>query len=374
MRNRLAAVVAIVAIATTAYAQSSPGSSGYLLPPKAIVDMLDAPPPPTAEVSPARDVIALLERASMPTIAELSQPFYRLAGVRINPRTNAPHRGQRYRNLTLKVIADGSERKVTLPQSPVVEWIGFSADGKRFAFTNLRENGVELWIGETATGQAKSVTPAQLNSVFGSPCSFVAEGNSLLCAFINTNRGAAPQAPSAPTGPNIQESRGVVASVATVQDMLGSVLDENLFEYYGTSQLATVDANTGQRTAIGRPAIYTNFSPSPDGNFALLASVKRPFSWVVPFQRFPTTAQIVDKRGALVKALADVPLTDDVPRGGVAKGPRNWRWIPTVPATIAYAEALDGGNPKTKVEFRDKVMTLAAPFTASPAELTKIGR
>jgi len=370
MQNRLAAVITVVAIATSAYAQT-PTPSGYLLPPKVIVDMLDAPPPPTAEVSPARDVIALLERASMPTIAELSQPFYRLAGVRINPRTNAPHRGQRYRNLTLKVIADSSERKVTLPPSPVIEWIGFSADGKRFAFTNMRENGVELWIGDTATGQAKSITPAQLNSVFGEPCSFIGDGNSLLCAFINSNRGPAPQAPAAPTGPNIQESRGVVASVPTVQDMLGSIHDEALFEYYGTSQLATVDASNGQRSPIGRPAIYTDFSPSPDGNFALIAAVKRPFSWVVPFQRFPTTAQIVDKRGALVKTLAEVPMADNVPRGGVVTGPRNWRWIPTMPATIAYAEALDGGNPKTKVEFRDKVMTLAAPFNGTPAELTK---
>ena len=86
----------------------------------------------------------------------------------------------------------------------------------------------------------------------------------------------------------------------------------------------------------------------------------------MPYQRFPTTAQIVDKRGALVKTLAEVPMADDVPRGGVVKGPRNWRWIPTMPATIAYAEALDGGNPKTKVDFRDKVMTLAAPFTGEP--------
>jgi dipeptidyl aminopeptidase/acylaminoacyl peptidase len=370
MRNRLIAVVTLVLAASTAYGQSA-ASSGYLLPPKAIVDMLDAPPPPTAEVSPARDVIALLERASMPTIAELSQPFYRLAGVRINPRTNAPHRGQRYRNLTLKVIADNSERKVTLPSSPVIEWIGFNADGKRFAFTNLRENGVELWIGDTATGQAKAITPAQLNSVFGSPCSFIGEGTSLLCAFTNTNRGAAPQLPAAPTGPNVQESRGVVASVATVQDMLGSAHDEALFEYYGTSQLATVDATSGQRSPIGRAAIYTDFSPSPDGNYAMLVTIKRPFSWVVPFQRFPTTAQVVDRRGALVKTLAEVPMADDVPRGGVVKGPRNWQWIPTMPATIAYAEALDGGNPKTKADFRDKVMTLAAPFTANPAELTK---
>src|SRR5215207_2660944 len=205
MRNTLFAVVAFVVASTALNAQAPSSSSApsvpsaaYLLPPKVIVDMLDAPPPPSAEVSPARDVIALLERASMPTIAELSQPMHRLAGVRINPRTNAPHRGQRYRNLTLKVIADGSERKVTLPPSPIVTWIGFSADVKRFAFTNMRENGVELWIGDSATVQAKSITPAQLNSVFGEPCSWIGEGTSLLCSFINANRGPAPQLPAAP--------------------------------------------------------------------------------------------------------------------------------------------------------------------------------
>ena len=373
MRYRILAVVFLLTGATALNAQTA--ANGYLLPPKVIIDMLDAPPPPTAEVSPARDVVALLERASMPTIAELSQPMYRLAGVRINPRTNAPHRGlaeqTRYRNLTLKVVADGTERKVTLPPSPVITWIGFNADGRRFAFTHMRDNGVELWIGDTATGQAKAITPAQLNSVFGLPCSFVGDGSSLLCAFINSNRGPAPQAPAVPAGPNVQESRGVVASVATVQDMLGSLHDEALFEYYGTSQLATVDAATGQRAPIGQPAIYTDFAPSPDGNYSLVTSVKRPFSWVVPYQRFPTTAQIVDKRGARVKLLAEQPLADDVPRGGVLTGPRNWRWIPTVPATIAFAEALDGGNPRTKVEFRDKVMTLAAPFSATPSELAK---
>src|SRR6478736_7998258 len=123
MRFRfVAAAICIAALPALGLAQSpGPAASGYLLPPKVIVDMLDAPPPPTAEVSPARDVIALLERASMPTIAELSQPFYRLAGVRLNPRTNAPHRGNRYRDLTLKVIADNTVRKVTLPASPKIE-------------------------------------------------------------------------------------------------------------------------------------------------------------------------------------------------------------------------------------------------------------
>lgn len=371
MSARLLRIVALlVSFAAPAFAQA-PASSGYLLPPKVIVDMLDAPPPPTAEVSPARDVIALLDRASMPSIAELAQPFYRLAGMRINPRTNAPHRGTRYQNLTLKVIADNTERKVTLPASPKMEWIGFNADGRRFAFTNIRDNGVELWIGDTATGQAKAVTPAQLNAVFGKPCGWIGDGTALLCAFINTARGAEPKAPSVPTGPNIQESRGVAAPAPTVQDMLGSVHDENLFEYYGTSQLATVDASTGQRAPIGQPAMYSDFSVSPDGNYTLVSRVKRPFSWILPYQRFPKTGEIWDRKGTLVKMLADLPMANDIARGGVLPGPRNWEWHPTQPATVVYAEALDGGNPKAKVEFRDRVLTLFAPFTAAPGELTK---
>ena len=125
---RLTVVALAVAVASIALSAQAP-ASGYLLPPKAIVDILDAPPPPTPELSPTRDTIVLLERSSMPTIAELSRPMLRLAGVRINPRTNGPHRSQnRYRNLTLKTIADGTDKKVALPPNPEISWIGYSVD------------------------------------------------------------------------------------------------------------------------------------------------------------------------------------------------------------------------------------------------------
>ena len=365
-------LVALGSIGVGAQAPAQQQASGYLLPPKAIVDILDAPPPPITELSPARDTMVMLERTSMPTIAELSQPMLRLAGVRINPKTNAPHRSNtRYRNLTLKVIADGSERKVTLPPSPVISWIGYSADGRRFAFTHMRDTGVELWIGESATGQAKSITPAQLNSVFGAPCIWIGEGASLLCSFINSARGAAPALPAVPTGPNIQESRGRLAPTPTVQDMLTSVHDEALFEYYGTSQLAIVDATTGQRAPFGRPAMFTEFRPSPDAQFTLVTRIKRPFSWLVRYDDFPTSIEIWDRRAALVKSVADLPLGDDVPRGGVLPGPRSVRWHPTLPATLTWAEALDGGNPKNKVPQRDKVMTWAAPFATTATEFSR---
>src|SRR5918999_5234751 len=87
-------VSGIALVLVTAALAADPASAQYQVPPKEIVDILDAPPLPTAAVSPSRQVMALLERPSMPPIADLAQPMLRLAGLRINPRTNGPHRFQ----------------------------------------------------------------------------------------------------------------------------------------------------------------------------------------------------------------------------------------------------------------------------------------
>ncbi|HEX6163745.1 MAG TPA: hypothetical protein VFZ31_10285, partial [Vicinamibacterales bacterium] len=310
MRNRLIAAAAFVFVAATSLnAQTQAPASGYLLPPKVIVDILDAPPPPTVELSPTRDVVALLDRASMPTIAQLAQPMHRLAGVRINPRTNGPHRAQLSRAITLKTVAEGPDKKVTVPANPMLSWVGFSPDGKRFAFTHQRDNGIELWIGDTATGQAKAITPAQLNATLGTPCEWVANGGSLLCEFVSPNRGAAP-ALGVPTGPNIQEHRGGTAPVRTYQDLLTSAHDEALFDYYATSQLAFVDATSGQRTPVGTPAVFTMAAPSPDGNFILVRRARRPYSWLVPYQNFAASVEVWDRQGAQVKQIVQTPVAD----------------------------------------------------------------
>jgi dipeptidyl aminopeptidase/acylaminoacyl peptidase len=369
--RRLLVLIVLAASATVWVSAQSAPATGYQLPPKVIVDILDAAPPPTVELSPTRDVIALLERASMPTIAELSQPMLRLAGRRINPRTNGPFRAQVARSISLKTIADGAEKKVTLPPNPALTWVGFSPDGKRFAFTQTRDNGIELWLGDTATGSAKAVTPAQLNASIGTPCEWVGDGASLLCGFVSPTRGAAPATPTVPAGPNVQEHRGTVAPVRTYQDLLTSLHDEALFDYYATSQLAFIDAASGQRTPVGASAVFETFLPSPDGNFILVSRVQKPYSWLVPYTNFPSNVEVWDRKGASVKQIAQLPVADTVPNGGVLPGPRNYQWQPLSGATVVWAEALDGGDPKAKVPHRDKVMSLASPFTGAPVEVVK---
>ena len=373
-RPVLAVAVALALLVSPSWSRAQGAAdSRYLLPPRPIVDILDAPPPPDVFLSPSRDVAAVLERAPMPTIAEVARPMLRLAGLRIDPRTNGRHRARTAKSLLLKTTVDGATRTVTLPDSPQLTWIGFSADGARFAFTNTRDSGIDLWIGDSATGNAHAVSGLAVNGVFGAGCTWVGTGGQLLCMAIPPARGSAPAAPTVPTGPNVQEHRGAVAPVRTYQDLLTSAHDEALFTHHGTSQLMVVDAATTARTALGRPALFTQAQPSPDGQFVLVTTLVAPFSRLVPYDDFARTIAVWDRAGAVAKAIATLPVADTVPNGGVQPGPRAVRWQPDAPATLAWAEALDGGNPKAVVPARDRVMTSAAPFTAPPTELARTG-
>ena len=342
--------------------------TGYQLPPRAIVDILDAPPPPTAVISPTQNVMALLDRASMPKIADLAEPMLRLAGSRINPKTNGPHSPASILGLTFKRIADGIETKVALPPNVRIGSPGFSPDGKWMSFTVNRSNGVELWMADTSSAKARAVTSATINALGG--CDWLEDSSAMLCHLVVTGRGPAPAPPAVPTGPRIQENIGKAAPAPTFQDLLTNAHDEALFEYYFTSQLAAVTP-AGVTTPIGKPAIFGEAAMSPDGQYVLVARIKRPFSRLVTSGQFPKDVEIWNRKGVLVRTVGEEPLGEGVPIGGVNVGPRAYRWNPVEPATVLWADALDGGDPKKTVPARDRVLWLKAPFAGEPNEYAR---
>ena len=123
MRTRIVAIALTLGIGTTAglLAQSA-ASSGYLTPPKEIVDILDAEPIPTVTVGPNRDTLVLVSRRGMPGIEEVSQPMLRIAGLRINPRTNGPHRAPAGTGITVRTVSGGAERKLAVPEGASAFW------------------------------------------------------------------------------------------------------------------------------------------------------------------------------------------------------------------------------------------------------------
>src|SRR5438105_4277488 len=358
-------------IATLLFAAAVAAQSPtYLLPPKEVIEAFDAKPLPEAILSPSRQVMALVSRKGQPTIAMLSQPMLRIAGARINPKTFGPHRTPLIYAIALKKIADGSEVSAPIPPDANLSNLEFSPDGSKLAFLNTKTDDIELWVANATTGTAKKVGD-HINATAGDPCDWLNDNATLVCKFVVSGRGPAPAEPTVPPGPNVQENEGKRAQVATYEDMIKTAHDEDLFEYYFTSQLALVNSASGTKTPIAKPAIFTAVTPSPNGESILATTIKRPFSHLLPINGFPEDVEVLDRKGALVKKLADRPSREGVPMTGVETGPRGHRWRLDQPATVVWAEALDNGDLKNKVPFRDRVMTLSAPFTTEGTEVTK---
>ena len=373
------AAIALLHAAGRAPAQDSE-PRGYRLPPPAIVELIDAPPTPGVSLSPDREWMLLTERPSLPSIAEVSQPELRLAGLRINPRTNGPSRRSYSIGLTLKRVADLSEKPIAgLPAEARIRNVRWSPDSRRFAFTLSEENGISLWAAAVESAEAKRLTEPVLNAAYGSAYSWVSDSETLICRFGFIHESGSPaeradrKPARVPQGPVTQQNIGRKAPARTYQDLLKNRDDEALFERHVRAQIARVGFD-GTIDTIGTPGVIGRASPSPDGRFLLVETIHRPFSYLVPVYRFPRRVEVWDMQGELVKSIVDLPLMDGVPIGfdAVPTGPRSVGWRADKPATLVWTEAQDGGDPRVDVEIRDRIYMLHAPFQTAPQVLASL--
>lgn len=346
----------------------------YQTPPKAIADLVNAPITPQASFSRSGEFMLLLERAGNPSIEELAQPELRIAGIRINPATNGPSRGGSVENVKLKNSRTGKEQDIKgLPANPKLGNFSLSKDEKFVAMTHTSNTGISLWVVDLTTLEAKKLTDEIVNSAYGNAITWTPD-NKILLKAVNPSRGTMPKAPLAPAGPIVQETSGNAAPSRTYQDLLTNSYDEALFAYFMDSQLMLVDLS-GSKQAVGPAGLISSVDLSPDGSFMLVEVIKKPFSYLVPASRFPYDVEIWDSKGNKVKTLAQIPLDEVRPTGfdATVTGPRSISWRADKGASLYWAEAQDGGDPKVKMEEREIIYILEAPFTATPTKLAGIG-
>ena len=313
-------------------------------------------------------------------IAEVAQPMLRLAGIRIDTDTNGMHLARTYVSFTGKQLSDGSDIKIALPASPNLGAPVWSPDSKQFAFTNTTEHGIDLWIGDAATGSTKQIKGIAVNGVLPlgnsyrnprEPLEWMSDNRTLLVRTVPPNRGAVPAEARIPQGPHVQESLGHAGPAPTYEDLLSNSHDEDLFDYYAAAQLMSIDSSNGKATPLGNPGIFALAKPAPDGRHLLIERLHRPYSYQLPAAAFPQDIEVWSSTGKLEHQIASLPLADHVPIAGVRTGPRSVKWLSNQPATLVWAEALDGGNPKEKVPFRDRLVSAAAPFQGEPRQVSK---
>jgi dipeptidyl aminopeptidase/acylaminoacyl peptidase len=375
---------ALLACAAPAPVAAQPeATSGYNQPPKNILDVMHAPSPPFPEVSPTYDTILLVSVQDYPSISRVATPYLRLAGVRVEPKNHSKHDTPGgygitpcARSFELVHIADGAQMHVALPAGACPGQPTWAADGKRFAFVNIAPESVELWIGDANTGEIHRVPGARLNPMFDDAMQWMPDQKTLLVKLAPQGMGAPPPEPIVPMGPSIQETEGQKGQSSTYEnrDTLGSKHDEDLFDYFAASQLALIDAASGAITPIGKPGNYESLDPAPDGRHILVTAIHKPYSYITTYDRFPQEVEVWDvsqRANVLAHTIVSLPLADRVPIHGVPVGPRDFSWRATDPATLVWAEALDGGDWNVNVPMRDKIMLAKAPFDSPAVEIAR---
>lgn len=387
-RRRLSVVVSATLLAASlswgapVFAQqgsaAATADSGYQLPPGALQAIVDAPRPPRLLLSPQRDLAAFLQTPALPGIAEVAQPELKLAGIRINPRTYSSSRASFVNDLWLRPVDGGGDQRIAgLPEPLSLASLLWSPDQRHIAFSqvDVRAGEVQLWIVDVATRQARRLLTQPLNAVVGSGFEWMPDSRSLLVRLRPEGQGDMPQDDAVPSGPNVQDTGagGTVQQLRTYQDLLRSEADARVFAHYMTSQLARV-ALDGTVTPVGAPGMTTSASASPDGRHILRQQIDRPFSYQVPYSRFPRRIEVVGLDGVVQHTVATLPLVEGLPVGNdaVPTGVRSVAWRSDAPATLSWVEAQDGGDPAREAEVRDIVYMQAAPFRSEPQVLAEL--
>lgn len=347
----------------------------YQKPSEKILALADFKRPPSVMLSPDKQWMVLSYRATYKSLEELNQQEVRLAGLRINPITNISSRVTYVNDIRLKRLGDDGEVEVSgLPEHPRIANMSFSPDDKFLALTHTAADGVELWVVELETAQARKLTDTDLNAAMGRPYTWYGDGNALLISKLPTERPALiDSSKDLPIGPIVSTSDGQISQLRTYQDLLKNPQDEANFETLAQSELYTVNLE-GQQSKFLDKAIYDQYAFSPDGQYLLVTVIKRPFSYVVSLRSFPQETTVYDLEGNPIKVVNEVPLNEIQPKGfsSTRKGKRHMYWRGDKPASLYYVEALDGGDASQVATYRDELFSWEAPFDRNPVSLVKV--
>jgi len=338
----------------------------YTEPPDELKELLEAPSTPVLRVNPTSTHVLYAYPEGMPDISELAQPELKLAGIRINPANYGASRTLFFNKLTLRKIENDSGEEypiVGLPEEVKINLFRWSPDGAKLAIMIYLPHTIELWVADVNSGKASRWATNLHSTINTSPIAWAPDGSYILFSSRVPYREKFDYADPLPEGPTVQQTGGLAAQERTYQDLLKNMADEMKFEHFATSCIMKVEAGK-EPVMLWNPGMFKSFSISPDGQYILVEQLMRPFSYNVPYYRFPTCIDIWTSEGRICKRLAEIPLVEYIPQGfsAVREGPRNFQWQSDADATVVWVEAMDGGDPKKEAEVRDQLFSLKAPF------------
>jgi dipeptidyl aminopeptidase/acylaminoacyl peptidase len=350
--------------------------TGYQKPSKIMADLVDAPRRPGAVISPNKKWLALMHRPGAQSIQDLAQPEDKLAGLRINSAVFGPSRSTGYTKIEIRAVQGSQKIEVkNLPSGKVMD-VNFSPDSNNLAFVVENPQGLSLWNFDLKKQTIKRISRQYINaSLRGSKYQWKRDSSGFYTRLRVASPEDKPKQSQSGIKPIIQVSGGKKAAVRTYSNLLKTPYDAELFEFLTTSQIAEISLK-GKVKKLGKPGIYNRYLQSPDGNYLLVSQYKKPFSYLVPYYRFPIMTEVWSPKGKALKQVADLPSGESIPKGfdSAREGRRGISWRSDQAATLYWSEAQDAGDMNNQVDYHDAVYTWQAPFKLQPKLLQKVER
>ncbi len=345
-------------------------AQGYQQPSAAVREALNTPALPRLLVSPDKKTLALVEQRRYSSIEELERPALHLAGLRFDPASGTSPTLAPIQRLRLRALLEPetTERTVELPAGGAFHGFEWAPDGRRFVLERRSAQANELWVGEVASGRLRQISGLRLNNVLGQ--GEIAWLNPQELVVLSVERRGPP--PRQAISPVIQQSSGRASPERTYADLLRSPHDEALFEYHARSRMSLVNLANGSVREIGEPGLFHTISSVGAGQYLLTERLVRPFSYHLTWDDFAQVIEVRGRNGRVLRELARLPMKEGVAIDGALQGPRIFYPSPSEDAAVYWVEALDGGNPASRVAFRDRLMRLDPPYEGEAREVQRM--
>lgn len=331
-------------------------ASDYREPSAEITALLVAPKPPEPLLHATTGQVARLYREPVIALDRLALPRLGLAGRRFEPVSGISKVEALISRVDVLSVNAAADQPPVLWQpraNTLLDFIQFSPDGNTLSAVAIGEGMARLVLFDISR-QTERELDVPINPAWGNPCRWTMK-NELICHVVVESRGKAPAAAPSPT---LVEHTGGPVPVRTYSNLLKGSHDDQLFEYYFSSQLAITDVSGKWERKLGPQGLLTNLEVSPDGQYVVVERVQRPYSRLVPAYRFPSSIEIWDlARGVQLYASSVVGFGLDETEREKAD-PRRFNWKEDGSNTLGYID-------KSLDEEGNRVyqwMAIAAPF------------
>jgi dipeptidyl aminopeptidase/acylaminoacyl peptidase len=282
---------------------------GYVMPPRELADAVLAPREMNVSLgNPSPDKKWFLDEIGdgPAPMSIFAVPFDDLGGVFIDFKASRQRNMSRRNTIGIQLFstADGSRKVLATPPGLRVTGARWTEDGSGVLYMTLNDDGTHVWVTDVATNRPRQITKTSLLTTFVTNFSLINNGKQLVGVFPPDGRSPRPVRSAIPKGPEIRVAMEDDKNrLRTYASLMQTPHDFELLEWHATGQIGIVDLATGNVTKFGKPEMITGVDMSPDGKYARVTRMTKPFSYIVPVSQFGSVQEIWDSTG---KALVEL--------------------------------------------------------------------